>query len=82
MKLLRTRLLTPGPTPIPDRVRLAMAEPMIHHRKPDFVAVMDETQDMLRRLFGTEQVVLPLSCSGTGAMTAALGKRHSAGTRD
>ena len=72
MKLLSTRLLTPGPTPIPDRVRLAMAEPMIHHRKPDFVAVMDETQDMLRRLFGTEQVVLPLSCSGTGAMTAAV----------
>ena len=72
MKMLHTRLLTPGPTPIPDRVRLAMAEPMIHHRKPDFMAVMEETQGMLRRLFGTEQVVLPLSCSGTGAMTAAV----------
>ncbi len=72
MKLLSTRLLTPGPTPIPDRVRLAMAEPMIHHRKPDFMSIMEETQGMLRRLFGTEQVVLPLSCSGTGAMTAAV----------
>lgn len=67
-----TRLLTPGPTPIPDRVRLAMAEPMIHHRKPDFKEAMAECQTFLRQLFGTEQPVLPLSCSGTGAMTAAV----------
>ena len=34
--LFAQRLLTPGPTAIPDRVRLAMAAPMIHHRKPEF----------------------------------------------
>ncbi len=38
------RLLTPGPTAIPDRVRLAMAMPMIHHRKPEFKAVLEETR--------------------------------------
>ena len=70
--LMNPRLLTPGPTPIPDRVRLAMAAPMIHHRKPEFKNIMAETQVYLKQLFGTEQEVLPLACSGTGAMTAAL----------
>lgn len=66
------RLLTPGPTAIPDRVRLAMAMPMIHHRKPEFKSIMEETRVYLKKLFGTEQEVLPLASSGTGAMTAAV----------
>lgn len=66
------RLLTPGPTPIPDRVRLAMAEPMVHHRTPIFKDALAEIQVMLKELFATEQVVLPLACSGTGVMTAAV----------
>ena len=70
--LSQQRLLTPGPTPIPDKVRLAMAAPMIHHRKPEFKAVYQETQKYLQQLFGTAQPVIPLSSSGTGAMTAAV----------
>lgn len=66
------RLLTPGPTAIPDRVRLAMAMPMIHHRKPEFKTVMEEARAYLKQLFGTEQEVMPLASSGTGAMTAAV----------
>ena len=46
--LQATRLLTPGPTPIPDRVRLAMAEPMIHHRKPAFKEALAECQALLK----------------------------------
>ncbi len=68
----KIRLLTPGPTETPDRVRLAMATPMIHHRKPEFVTALKETQVLLQTLFGTKEVVLPLACSGTGAMTAAV----------
>ena len=70
--LNKYRLLTPGPTPLPDRVRLAMARDMIHHRKPDFKAILAETQSGLARLFGTSQTVLPLSSSGTGGMVAAV----------
>ena len=70
--LNKTRLLTPGPTPIPESVRLAMAQDMIHHRKSVFKEVLHTVQGQLRTLFGTEQPVLPLSCSGTGAMTAAV----------
>lgn len=68
----KTRLLTPGPTPLPERVRLALARDMIHHRKSTFTALMGRVQEKLRLLFGTEGPVLPLSCSGTGAMTAAV----------
>ena len=68
----KPRLLTPGPTPLPERVRLALAADMIHHRKPAFKKILLETEEMLQKLFGTSQPVLPLSCSGTGAMTAAV----------
>ncbi len=66
-----TRMLTPGPTPIPDRVRLAMAAPLPHHRKDAFKQILAENQTMLKSLFCTESPVLPLACSGTGVMTAA-----------
>jgi aspartate aminotransferase-like enzyme len=45
---------------------------MIHHRKPEFKAIMGEVQQKLRHLFGTEGEVLALTASGTGAMVAAL----------
>lgn len=70
--LNKFRLLTPGPTPLPERVRLALARDMIHHRKDEFKTVMGRVQERLRLLFGTAGPVLPLSCSGTGAMTAAV----------
>lgn len=68
----KLRLLTPGPTPLPENVRLALARDMIHHRKQDFEAIMQRTQEKCRLLFGTTEPVLPLACSGTGAMTAAV----------
>ena len=70
--LTKPRLLTPGPTPLPERVRLAMARDMIHHRTSEFMGIMERVQTGLRRLFGTAQPVLPLASSGTGAMSAAV----------
>ncbi len=70
--LNKVRLLTPGPTEVPDRIRLAMASPMIHHRKKEFVDILAKSQLLLQKLFGTKEVVLPLASSGTGAMTAAI----------
>ena len=68
----KTRLLTPGPTMLPDRIRMAMATDMVHHRKATFKAMLAEIQPQLQALFGTTQDVLPLAASGTGAMTAAV----------
>lgn len=79
--LNKLRLLTPGPTPLPERVRLALARDMVHHRKHDFQEIMKRVQKHLRQLFGTESPVLPLSCSGTGAMTAAVTSLFSPGER-
>lgn len=79
--LNKVRLLTPGPTPLPERVRLVLAKDMIHHRKSEFKAVMGRVQERLRVLFGTADVVLPLSCSGTGAMTAAVYSLFTPGQR-
>lgn len=70
--LNKPRLLTPGPTPLPEQIRLAMAQDMIHHRKSAFKLVMAELQERLRLLFGTAQPVMPLACSGSGVMTAAV----------
>lgn len=70
--LNKLRLLTPGPTPLPEEVRLALSRDMIHHRKKDFKKLMASLQEQLGDLFGTSGPVLPLSCSGTGAMTATV----------
>ncbi len=68
----KMRLLTPGPTPLPERVRLALARDMIHHRKSDFHRIMNNVEEKLKLLFGTTEPVMPLACSGSGAMTAAV----------
>ncbi|MDR1359450.1 MAG: alanine--glyoxylate aminotransferase family protein [Deltaproteobacteria bacterium] len=70
--LTKPRLLTPGPTLLPERIRLAMARDMLHHRTAAFIELMREVQAGLRLLFDAEDVVLPLASSGTGAMTAAV----------
>lgn len=75
----KIRLLTPGPTQLPDRVRLAMAQDMLHHRKPEFKKLLREVQENLRVLFGTEQPVISLAASGSGAMTAAVANLFAAG---
>jgi aspartate aminotransferase-like enzyme len=73
------QLMAPGPTPVPSEVLLAMAQPIIHHRTPEYEALFVEVRDGLKRLVQTSQEVIPLACSGTGAMEAALVNTLSAG---
>jgi aspartate aminotransferase-like enzyme len=75
------RLLAPGPTPVPPEVLLAMAEPMIHHRTPEFEALFAEARRRLQWLFQTERDVLILAASGTGAMEGAVVNTCSPGDR-
>jgi aspartate aminotransferase-like enzyme len=77
----KTRLLTPGPTPLPEEVRLALARDMLHHRKSEFMGIMESVREGLKYLFGTEQEVLTLSASGTGAMTAAVNNLFAPGEK-
>jgi aspartate aminotransferase-like enzyme len=68
----KIRLLTPGPTPVPERVSLRMARPIVHHRSPEFEAVFGRVREGLGWLFQTKQDVLVFAASGTGAMEAAF----------
>jgi aspartate aminotransferase-like enzyme len=70
--VIKSFLLAPGPTPVPPAVQAAIAQPIIHHRTPQFAAVLAEVQQGLRELFGTTQDVLVLAASGTGAMESAV----------
>ncbi len=79
--MLKRRLFTPGPVPVPDRVRLAMAAPILHHRQADFLPLFRTCRSGLQRIFQTEQPVLILASSGTGAMEAAVSNFLSPGDR-
>jgi aspartate aminotransferase-like enzyme len=79
--MIKKYLLAPGPTPVPPEVLLAMAQPVIHHRTPQFEAVVAEVRDGLQRLFQTQYDVLMLASSGTGAMEAAVTNLTSPGDR-
>lgn len=65
-------LLTPGPTPLPIEVCLSQARPIIHHRTPQFQAILKEAAEGLKYVFQTKNDVFILTSSGTGAMEAAV----------
>lgn len=65
-------LLSPGPTPVPDDVLSAAAEPIIHHRTPEFSAIFMDVCEGLKYVFQTEQDVFVLTSSGSGAMETAV----------
>src|SRR5712671_7010997 len=72
MPQMKKYLFTPGPAPVPPEVLLEMARPMVHHRTPEFSAVLDQARERIRSLFGTRQEIILLASSGTGAMEAAV----------
>jgi aspartate aminotransferase-like enzyme len=74
-------LFTPGPTPVPPEVLAALAEPVVHHRGPDYRALFGETLERLRAVFRTANDVLVFTSSGTGAMESAVANLCSPGER-
>ena len=77
----RRILLTPGPTPLPGRVRAALSRPVLHHRTEEFRAVFDEVLRGMRYAFRTENDVLMLTATGTGAMESAVANLLSPGDK-
>jgi serine---pyruvate transaminase len=76
---MKKRLFTPGPTPVPEQVMLTMADPLIHHRSPEFREIMSRVNANLRYLFQTSQPVLTLACSGTGGVESTFVSLFSPG---
>jgi len=69
---VKRRLFTPGPTPLPPQVRIAVAKEIIHHRDKEFVKVFQEVREGLKYIFQTKNEVLTFTASGTGAMEAVV----------
>jgi alanine-glyoxylate transaminase/serine-glyoxylate transaminase/serine-pyruvate transaminase len=66
-------LLGPGPSPVHPRVLRAMATPLIGYLDPEWLALMDEEQALLRQVFLTENVLtLPMSGTGMTGMETAI----------
>lgn len=66
-------LMGPGPSNVPSRVLRAMSAPCIGHLDPRFLAIMDETQRLLRFVFQTHNTLtIPVSGTGSAAMEACL----------
>ncbi|MGA2654147.1 MAG: alanine--glyoxylate aminotransferase family protein [Terracidiphilus sp.] len=77
----KTRLYTPGPTPLLPAAQFAMAAADIHHRTPEFRALFLKVLAQLKVFVGTQNDVLLLSSSGTGAMEASVSNLTSPGDR-
>jgi aspartate aminotransferase-like enzyme len=74
-------LVTPGPTPVPPEVLAATAQPMIHHRGPDFRATLARVIERLQQVFSTANELLTFTSAGTGVMESALQNLTSPGDR-
>src|SRR6267154_679612 len=75
----KTRLFTPGPTPLLPAAQFAMAAADMHHRTPEFRALFQKVLAQLKLFVGTKNDVLLLSSSGTGAMEASVSNLTSPG---
>jgi alanine-glyoxylate transaminase / serine-glyoxylate transaminase / serine-pyruvate transaminase len=75
-------LMGPGPSQVPAAVLSAMGRPTIGHLDPEFLRLMDELRDMLRAVFGTQNVcTLPMSGTGSAGMETCLVNLVEPGSR-
>src|SRR5262249_51105908 len=66
-------LLGPGPSDVHPRVLTAMAMPLVGHLDPQFLQIMNETQEMLRQVFQTRNALtFPVSATGMAGMETCL----------
>lgn len=79
--LRKNRLFTPGPTPLLPAAQFAEAAFTAHHRTADFRALFTRVLADLKEFVGTQNDVLVLSCSGTGAMEASVSNLTSPGDK-
>lgn len=80
--LRKTRLFTPGPTPLLPAAQTALtASGFLHHRTADFRALYGGVLEDLKAFIGTKNDVILLASSGTGAMEAAVSNLTSPGDR-
>lgn len=75
----RNILLTPGPIPVPETVRQVMAEPIIHHRTPQYRKIFERVSERIKKVYLTQNTVYTFTGSGTSSMEAAIVNFHQIG---
>ena len=79
--MLKPRLFTPGPTPVPEETLLELAKPVTYHRTPEQRQILADVMEDLKYVFQTKNSVLVLTCSGTGGMEAAVSSTLAPGDK-
>ncbi|HXX27691.1 MAG TPA: alanine--glyoxylate aminotransferase family protein, partial [Terriglobales bacterium] len=79
--LRKSRLFTPGPTPILPAAQTTMASYAMHHRTADFRGLFSRVLSDLKDFVGTSHDVLVLACSGTGVMEGSISNLTSPGDK-
>src|SRR4030088_1666087 len=77
----KTRLFTPGTTPLLPAAQFGMAAADIHHRTPEFRKLYLKVLAQLKEFVGTKNDVIILSSSGPGVMEASVSNLTSPGDR-
>src|SRR5262249_5187645 len=78
---MKQRLLTPGPTPVPEDTLLELAKPVPYHRTPVFRALRGEVLQALQYVFQTKTPAIPLTSAGTGGLEAAVANSCPPGSK-
>ena len=82
LHLSKRVLMGPGPSDVDPRVLKALATPLVGHLDPEFATLMDETQDLLRYVFQTDnRLTLAISGTGSAGMEAVVDNLIEPGDR-
>jgi aspartate aminotransferase-like enzyme len=78
---MKLRLVTPGPSPVPEETLLELAKPVFYHRSAQFRELLAEVLDDLKYVYCTKNTVVPLTASGSGGMEAAVANCLAPGSK-
>jgi aspartate aminotransferase-like enzyme len=79
--MVKPRLFTPGPTPVPEETLLELARPVTYHRTPEQRQILGEVLEALKYVFQTKNDMIAITASGTGGMEAAVSNLLSPGKK-
>jgi serine---pyruvate transaminase len=79
--MLKQRLFTPGPTPVPEETLLELARPVTYHRTAEQKKILGEVLEDMKYVYQTKNDVICLTSSGTGGMEAAVSNLLSPGKK-
>ena len=74
-------LMAPGPVTLHPKVREILAQPMIHHRTPEFDQILAQALKRLKVVFQTQEPVYLITSTGSGGMESLIVNTLSPGDR-